>query len=46
MQYGLAEHFKTYEEIKKLLDEWIISRRTNIFFIVKFTYCQKNKKKL
>jgi len=45
MQHSLFDqHFKTCEEIKKLINEWI--QRTNIFFIMEFTYCQKSEKNL
>jgi hypothetical protein len=33
MQHGLADqHFKTYEEIKKWLDEWIASKDEHFFY--------------
>jgi len=33
MQHGFADqHFKTYEEIKKLLDEWIASKDKHFFY--------------
>jgi len=45
MQHDLTDqHFKTYKEIKKWLDRWIVSK--DKFFIAKFTYCQKSKKKV
>jgi len=45
-QRGFADqHFKTYEEIKKWLDEWFASKDKH-FFIAEFTYCQKSRKKL
>lgn len=34
MQYGLADpHFKTYEKIKKWLNEWIVLKNKH------FSYC-------
>jgi len=33
----LTKHFKTYEEIKKWLDEWI-ALKDKYFFITEFTY--------
>jgi len=41
----LAEHFKTFEEKEKgLMNELL--RRSNTFFIAKFIYRQKSRKKL
>jgi len=45
MQHDLADqHFKIYEKIKEWLELLRKSKQSIHFFIVEFTYCQKNEK--